>query len=236
MLKARLLVMMVAMSSWAYAQGFEVVPTQDSYRAVIGETIKVPLRFKNTSDKAITLVIRKINEQIGSTQKNYFCLDSQCLDQISEDHVVKIEAGQTLTNLQAALEAGLVPGVSSVRYLAFNKSNPSQFLEVDLNFAVEEKPEKESNTIYTSRHITLYDVYPNPAMDHANVAYKLINDRIKAKILVHNILGNVIGEYALPYLETSIRIKTDDLSSGIYFYTLYIDNEGVTTRKLIVKR
>jgi len=236
MLKVRLLVMLTAISFWAYSQGFEVVPPQDSYRGIIGETLKVPLRFKNTSDKAITLIIRKISEQIGSTQKNYFCLDNHCLDQITEDHIVKIEPGQTLSNLQAALEAGLVPGVSSVRYLAFNKSNPAQFLEVDLNFAVEEKPEKAASNIYTSRFITLYDVYPNPAMDHANVAYKLINDRIKAKILVHNILGNVIGEYALPFLETSIRIKTDDLSAGIYFYTLYIDNEGVTTRKLIVKR
>jgi hypothetical protein len=90
--------------------------------------------------------------------------------------------------------------------------------------------------VYASRRVTLYDVYPNPAIEHANVAYKLTDDQVKAKILVHNILGNIVGEYELPSVENLIRIKTDDLSAGIYFYTLYIDNEGVTTRKLIVKK
>ena len=49
------------------------------------------------------------------------------------------------------------------------------------------------------------------------VAYKLKNEQVKAKILVHNILGNIVGEYELPSLENLIRIKTDDLSAGIYF-------------------
>jgi hypothetical protein len=235
MLKAWLLVMLLAISCWAYSQGFEISPLQDSYKGAIGETIKVPLRLKNTSDKAITLTVRKVGEQIGSTQKNYLCVDSSCADQKAEDHIVKVEPGQTLSNLFAALEGGLVPGVSSVKYVVFNRLNPTQLLEFDVNFAVEEKSEKAPN-IYSSRHITLYDVYPNPATDYANVAYKLDDDQIKAKILLHNILGNVIGEYSLPSAESAVRIKTDDLSSGIYFYTLYLDNEGVTTRKLIVKR
>lgn len=235
MLKAWLLVMSLTISCWAYSQGIEISPLQDSYRGAIGETLKVPLRFKNTSDKPITLIVRKVSEQIGSTQKNYLCLDGDCTDQRSEDQVVKVEPGQTLSNLFVVLEGGLVSGLSTAKYIAFNRLNPAQLLELDLNFAIEEKSEKASN-IYSSRHITLFDVYPNPAVDHANVAYKLVDGQVKAKILLHNILGNVIGEYSLPSAENTIRIKTDDLSSGIYFYTLYLDNEGVTTRKLIVKR
>jgi hypothetical protein len=64
----------------------------------------------------------------------------------------------------------------------------------------------------------------------------LAGDQIKAKILVHNIIGNVVGEYALSPLDSSVRINTEDLSAGIYFYTLYVENEGVMTRKLIVKK
>jgi hypothetical protein len=235
MTKALLLVIsMIVVCSWAYSQGFEISAVQDAYKGSIGETIKAPLRFKNTSEKPITLIIRKANEQIGSTQKTYFCLDNNCLDQKVEDYIVKIEPGQTLANFNVALEGGLVSGVSSIKYMVYSKSNPAQFIEVDLNFAVEERTEKVS--IYNSRHITLYDVYPNPAIQHANVAYRLLNDQVEAKILVHNILGNMVGEYELPSLENLVRIKTDDLSAGIYFYTLYIDNEGVTTRKLIVKK
>ena len=234
MIKALLSAIMISVSSWVFGQGFEITPLQDSYSGVIGETIKVPLRFKNTSDKPITLIVRKVDEQLGSTQKKYFCIDNNCLDSKIEDYVVKVEPGQVTSNLYVALEAGLNQNASSLKYIAYNKFNPGHALDIDLNFNVEEKLTKAN--IYNSRHITLYDVYPNPAVEHANVAYKLASDQVKAKILVHNIIGNVIGEYTLSAFDSTVRIKTEDLNAGIYFYTLYVDNEGVMTRKLIVKK
>jgi hypothetical protein len=221
------------MSSWAVAQSFEVSGLQDSYKGTIGDVIKAPLRLKNITDKPITLVVRKLTEQIGSTQKNFYCIGANCLDQKVEDFVVRIEPGQAFEGFQIGLDGGLVPGVSSVTYIAFNKSIPGQVFEFEVNFSVDEKLKEN---IYQSRHIQLHDVYPNPAIDHAFVNYKVLNDRIIAKIRVHNLLGNIVAEYDLGASENFIRIRTEDLSSGIYFYTLYVDNESVMTRKLIVRK
>jgi len=229
-----LAVMVILLNCASYAQGFELTGLQDNYKGIIGETIKAPLKFRNTSDKAITLVIRKVSDQIGSTQKNYMCVDGNCLDQRVEDYLVKLEPGQTLSTFQIALDAGLVSGESVLKYQAYNRVNPTQTIEFDLNFNVEERPEKEN--IYTSRFVTLHDVYPNPVVDQAVVEYKVINDRVKAKLVVHNLLGNVVGEYSLPSIENFVRVKTDELTAGIYFYTLYVDNESVMTRKLIVRK
>ena len=229
-----LLAILISASLAGFGQGFELISIQESYKGIIGETIKAPLRFRNTTEKPITLIIRKVTGQIGGTQKNYFCVDNNCLDSKVEDYIVKVEPGQTLTNLNISLEAGFVSGPSTLKYIVYNKSNPGQPVEFVLNFDVEEKPEKQS--LYSSKFITLHDVYPNPVVDHAQVEYKILNDQIKAKIVVHNLLGNMVGEYQLPSLENLIRIKTDDLNAGIYFYTLYIDDEGVMTRKLIVKK
>jgi hypothetical protein len=217
----------------AVGQSFELSPVQDSYKGLIGETVKAPLRIKNTTEKSITLYIKKVNTEIGSTQKNYFCLDNACMDQRGEDFSLKLEPGQTINSLLVALESGLVAGESNVHYVIYNKANPTDQAELDLSFRVEEKPEKES--IYNSRNVQLHDVYPNPVNDYAFVEYKILNDKIKARIVIHNILGTVISEYALPTIETKIKIHTEELNSGIYFYTLYIDNDGVMTRKLIVK-
>lgn len=233
-MKISLSVVLVLLSSIAFSQGFELSGIQDTYKGIIGENIRVPLRFKNTSDKAITLIIRKVNAQIGSTQKNYFCLDANCYDQRVEDYIIKIDAGQTLNSLTVNLEAGLVSGESVLKYLAYNKSNPGQSIDFELNFSVEERQDKQS--IYSSRFVMLHDVYPNPVTDHATVDYKILNDDIKAKLVVHNLLGNVVGEYSLPNVENLVRVKTDDLAAGIYFYTLYVDDEGVMTRKLIVRK
>lgn len=234
MRKSMLLAILVFFAARLLGQGFEVVDRQDSYKGLIGEIVKAPVHFKNNSDKPLTLIIRKVSAQIGSTQKSFFCLGNDCFDQKIEDYIVKVEPGQTLNNFQVAIEAGLVPGISSVRYIAFSKSNPSHTLEFDVNFAVEEKPERQ--TIYTSKDITLHDVYPNPVIDNAFVDYKVLSDQVKAKIVMHNILGNRVGEYNLLTSENLLRIKTDELSAGIYFYTLYLNNEGVLTRKLIIKK
>jgi hypothetical protein len=229
-----LAVMVILLNCAVYAQGFEMTGLQDNYKGTIGETIKAPLRFKNTSDKPITLIIRKISGQIGSTQRNYICIDGNCLDQRVEDYLVKLDAGQTISTFQIALEAGLVSGESVIKYQVYNRLTPNQAVEFDLNFNVEERPEKEH--IYSSRFVTLHDVYPNPVVDQAVVEYKVINDRVKAKLVVHNLLGNVVGEYSLPSIENFVRVKTDDLVAGIYFYTLYVDDESVMTRKLIVRK
>ena len=234
-MKIVLLAVMLALSQCAvFAQGFEVTGVQDSYKGNIGETIKAPIRLKNTSDKSITLVVRKLSSQIGSTQKNYICVDGDCLDQHVEDYLVKLEPGQGLNTFQIALDAGLVSGESVVRYQVYNRLNPNHTYEFDLNFNVDERPEKES--IYTSRFVTLHDVYPNPVVDQAVVDYKIMNDHVKAKLVVHNLLGNVVGEYSLPSVDNFVRVKTDDLVAGIYFYTLYVDDESVMTRKLIVRK
>lgn len=216
------------------AQSFEVSGVQDAYKGVIGDLIRSPLRIKNKTDKTITLVIRRVDTQIGTTQKSLFCPDNNCLDLRTEEYLLKIEAGQSMQNFSIGLEAGLAEGFSVVRYTIFNKSNPTESSTIELNYVVEGKSEKSD--IYSSKYITIHDVYPNPVIDFANIDYKLHTDEVKTKIVIHNILGNTLTEYELPYLETSIKIPAEQLGAGIYFYTLYIENEGVMTRKLIVKK
>lgn len=216
------------------AQTFEVAGLQESYKGFIGDLIQAPVRFKNNSDKPITLILRKVETQIGGTQKNFFCIDNDCLDQRTEDYILKIEPGQTIQNFSIGLEAGLVEGFSAVKYIVYNKSNPSENIQIELNFVVEGRPEKSN--IYSSPFITIHDVYPNPVTDHANIDYQLHTDNVKTKIVIHNILGNALSEYELLFTEVKIKILAEQLSAGIYFYTLYIDNEGVMTRKLIVKK
>lgn len=228
------LICFIIMASGSFAQSFELIPLQETYRGIIGETIKVPIKFKNNSDKTVTLVIRKVSDLIGTTQKNFFCIDNTCLDHHTEDYVLKVEPNQVLNSFQVALEAGLAQGVSSIKYLAFNKSNPGEAFEFELNFLVEEKGEKQN--IYTSDYLMLHDVYPNPVTEDAFVDYSILDSQVKAKIIIHNILGNTMEEYPLPASENKVKIRAENLNAGIYFYTLYIDNEGVITRKLIVKK
>ncbi|MBX2962540.1 MAG: T9SS type A sorting domain-containing protein [Cyclobacteriaceae bacterium] len=216
------------------AQSFVVSGYNENQKGFIGDLIKVPLQIKNTSSKPIILIIRKENAQIGSTQKAFLCPGGNCDNAGIEDLTIKLEPGQTVQNLDLALDAGLVSGFSTVNFIVFNKFNSQDAVNLDLNFSVEERPLK--NDIYSSRHIAIHDVYPNPVVDFAYIDYKLLTDQFKAKMVIHNILGSELSEYELPFLENRVKIRVDDYTPGIYFYTIYLDSESVMTRKLIVKR
>jgi hypothetical protein len=90
--------------------------------------------------------------------------------------------------------------------------------------------------LFQSKEITIQDVYPNPVQDQAFIEYRIHNENVKAKLVMHNILGKQLNEIDLPTSETRIKLQTEDFISGIYFYTLYLDNNGVLTRKLIIRK
>lgn len=222
------------LSQSLHAQGFEVSGLKESYTGYIGEVLKAPVHFKNLTDRPITIIIRKVDSRLGSMQKSFYCINENCLSEYTEEYLLKLEPGQKIENLAIGLETGLISGASAANYVAYARSNPMESVPISLNFEVEEKPEKSN--IYSSPFITIYDVYPNPVVDFAQFQYQILNERIKASIVIHNILGNPIGEFDLDKHETKLKVRTDDYSAGIYFYTLYVDNEGVMTRKLIIKK
>lgn len=216
------------------AQNFEIAGLEDSYKGAVGEVIQAPVKIRNTFDKPITLVIRRVEIQIGSTQKNFFCPDNNCLDQRTDTYTVRLEPGETLERFSIGLEAGLTEGFSSVKYQVFNKANPSEVSQLDINFVVEAKQEK--GHIYSSSQITIHDLYPNPVVTSARIDYDIHQEHVKAKIIIHNILGSPLSAYDLTYGQNSVKIEAEQLNTGIYFYTLYINNESVLTRKLMVKK
>lgn len=226
--------MFFLISKVSLGQSFEIVGHQDIIHTTIGETSKTPLRIKNLTDKPIYLIIRRTDVQIGSTQKTSFCIDQQCQENRSRDFILKVDPLTTSESVQISLEAGLAPVTSSLKYAIINKNNPAESIDIDFAYSVEESRAKED--LYSSNLIRLHNVYPNPVTDFANVDYRILNSAVKARIVLHNILGNKMDEYPLPAHETQIKIRSDALAAGIYFYTLYIENEGVVTRKLVVRK
>lgn len=79
--------------------------------------------------------------------------------------------------------------------------------------------------------------YPNPA--EGGVAFIDFNITQKTigpvKILVFNVLGSKVEEYTLPANQKQIQLNTAGYQSGLYFYTLNINGDNYTTKRLLVK-
>lgn len=218
----------------AWAQGLEWTERQESFQAGLGQIVRIPIRIKNTSDKPQFLVVRKALGDLSSNQKGYFCLGDECLDTGVDQFSKRIEPGETLTNLYFTVETGLIATTNSLRFEVFTRGSPQMALEHSVTLAVEEKPAK--SLVFQSRDITIHDVYPNPVIDQAFIDYRIYNESLKAKVVIHNILGSAVGHYELPVFESRVKIQADEFTSGVYFYTVYLDNIGVLTRKLVVRK
>jgi hypothetical protein len=216
------------------AQNFEILEKQDNFQASLSESVRVPIKVKNTSLKAQYFVIKKIQADLGSTQKGYFCFDKNCLGPDIDEYVKKIEPGETLQNLYYVVESGIQNGLSSIKIQVHPKGLPSESLDYTIAVSVYEKSQKP--LVFQSKDITIEDVYPNPVQDIAYIHYKLHNESISAKVVIHNILGRPLNEIELSAFEDRAKIQTEELVSGIYFYTVYLDNNGVLTRKLIIRK
>lgn len=229
-------ILSLALTVTVSAQRFEVEGGSKNLKVELGETISTPLKIKNLSGETLHLVIRRINKNIGSSQNSYFCLGGKCFDKELDQLPVayEIPKGDVSLKFETILESGISEGFSNVSYLIYDRNHPTEAVEFEINYTVQEQ--KETSLIYSSDDLQINDVYPNPVADHAVFDYNIVNRDVEAKILIHNVLGSVVGEYKLPYLENKVTINTDNFNPGVYFYTLYVDNDGVMTRKLIIRK
>ncbi len=220
----------------AQAQSFEIVESKNIFKGIVGEQIEAEIPIKNLTNQPLELVIKRIDEVIGTSQSTYICWDGRCLPSKSDvlSGTNKIAAGELTTKFSSILETGLVPGISTVKYLIYDRNNPSEALEYEVEYTIEER--SESKSLYDSQDIQLTEIFPNPVSEFAILNYELKNPETKAKVVLHNVLGSIVSEYELLPFENKLKIETDNFNPGVYFYSLYLDGDGVATHKLIIRK
>jgi hypothetical protein len=82
------------------------------------------------------------------------------------------------------------------------------------------------------------NVYPNPASDNVTVELTLSESADNVGITFTNALGQVVKTQSIGRVQANVENKTtvnvNNLSSGVYFYTIHADGKK-TTGKLMVK-
>lgn len=221
---------------YAQAQSLRIVDTSDDLTGVVGEQIRSTIKLQNTSSERIEVVASTIKSQIGSSQKSFLCADNDCSEEniVSGDTFIEILPGQTIDVYTTVLETGLVPGVGSLIYRFSNVANPDDYTDLEISISVTERTIE--GVLYSSDNLELSDVFPNPVSETAVFNYQLKDNSKEAKIVIHNVLGSVAGEYILSSFENRLKVDMENYNPGVYFYSLYLDNEGVATKKLVVRK
>lgn len=230
-----------ALSLSSQAQSLKLIDTDLNQNGIIGKDIVTNLKILNSSDKDVRYRIYVLTKQIGSSQQTQICFGDDCFKdteisgkELNPGQVRTVRAGQTDNTVSLKLASGLVQGVSSVTYRLENVDNPADFINFEINYEVNEF--SDEGLLYSSKNVDLSDVYPNPVTEVAIFDYHLKDESQDAKIIIHNVLGSVAGEYQLSPYEHQLKVSVEQFNPGVYFYSLYIDNEGVATKKLVVRK
>src|ERR1700712_5990398 len=95
------LILPLVLFAWlsVHGQSFELIEGQDTYQAYSSQNISIPLKIRNTSDKAQFFIFRKVHDDLGVSRKGYFCLDKKCLETDVDEYSKRLEPGELLENL-----------------------------------------------------------------------------------------------------------------------------------------
>jgi len=124
-----------------------------------------------------------------------------------------------------------VIGTSIVEYKFFNVDNEDEFVTVVAKFVT--APDGVIDQIMADGFVS--DIYPNPATNFITFDYELTSHVINANVKIMNLLGSVVKNIEIDKNSTNLRLDISNLTNGVYFYSVIINNEVYKTKKLIVR-
>ena len=80
----------------------------------------------------------------------------------------------------------------------------------------------------------LSNPYPNPAIKHVKVEYKLPRNQNQGQIILYSQNGVELQRYNVDNTFNHLIISVNDLPQGAYYYSLVTNNGSIGTKKIIV--
>ena len=123
-------------------------------------------------------------------------------------------------------------GTSRIGYVFFSQANPNDSIRVFIDYVTQSAGIAD---LFTSGSYRISSPYPNPAAQQSRMDYILPAGRT-ATLSVHNLLGKVMMKEILTNEQGSLAIDVLQWPEGLYFCTLHINGEMITSQKLVVSR
>ena len=81
---------------------------------------------------------------------------------------------------------------------------------------------------------TLSNAYPNPANSLVSFNYSINAPSEKGRLVFYDVLGKAVKETVLDQKQDIVNINISDLTTGLYFYKFMVDDNLISTKKLMV--
>lgn len=205
------------------------------FNGKIGVSQRKSLILQNESNQKKEYNLRFLRGNIGTSQNIKICIGETCFDPRKELSKVKLnlEPGEIVTDLYLELDLGIVETKGNFELHFINPESNRDLFVIEAIYNVS-NPNADGNEV-DHKDISIGSVYPNPSNRIAQIDYNFKNPRAAAKISINSFIGNPVAEFRLDPRQKTLVMNVEDLRPGVYFYTLFVDNKNIVTKKLVVE-
>lgn len=190
--------------------------------------------MNNTNDSLFITVEKEVISEVDGSY-NTFCLGA-CYDPsiTISPRTLDLAAGETSTTEQfhTVYYGGDNFGTTTVKYKFYDERINEVPAQVIVNYIFDDVNIQDHVV-----NVNKFNAYPNPATSQVTVQYELANRTAgdNAQIIITSLVGNKVYSQAINNNNGKASIDLSTLVAGIYFYSLEVNGQIVSTKKLIVK-
>jgi len=78
------------------------------------------------------------------------------------------------------------------------------------------------------------NIYPNPSNDFTTIDFKLPDGFSQGQIVISNLQGIEIRHFNVDNTFTNLILSNSDIPAGVYFYQLQVNNNVISTKKMVI--
>jgi hypothetical protein len=123
-------------------------------------------------------------------------------------------------------------GISYVMYTFFNVADANDTISVVVKY----NGSCSSGIEVNSQKVEFSNAFPNPADDQVSFTYSRPASSIEdCRLIIRDMVGNIVFDLPLTVKSGTLKVNTNDLNSGLYFYSLMVGDQFRFTKKLIIR-
>jgi hypothetical protein len=203
----------------------------DIYQKVKCDTLSV----KNISGS--TLKVRCVRSEtfIVTGSENNFCWGSGCYGTSVNVSPLLQSPDMAPGAIDNSFVGDYTPieneGASTIQYCFYDNANPTDQACITVVYSASATAGIHDLS-KTQGSIT--NAYPNPASSVVSFKYEMNDYSQNGKIRIYDMLGKVVKEIGLNEKEGIVKMNVSELNEGIYFYTFFINDKTVSTKKMVI--
>lgn len=182
----------------------------------------------------IDVYVRRYTIDTVAGSQNYFCW-GQCFEpgtDVSPNGII-IGDGQSSSEFYADYKPNGNAGTSTLAYCFYSGNHVSDSVCATIRFTANPLGVQD---VFMGNQSGISESYPNPARSIANINFALKQGWKKAELTVYSMLGSKVKEIKLKDDQGTVKLPVSDLPSGMYFYTLTVDDRDISTKKMLVTK